>query len=305
MKRARGLSMEHRRGLAGLVFVLPWLIGFSIFFIRPLVVSLTYSLQAFSAVSLSFVPLKDGVFANYINLFTQDTKFLPYLTQTMQTLMYQAPLVVCFSVIVGLMLKSNFRGRTFMRGIFFLPVIVTTGIVSSIFKASVLNVAQGPADAGSFFNPTLILAAMQNAGIPNSINQVISGIITNSADAVWLSGIQILIILAGVMNIPSSYYEVAGVEGGSAWVVFWKVTLPLLKPYLLVVAIYTIVDSFTSTTNVTMKYLIETVYGNYNISYGSAMFWVYFVIVFAIIGFLFLLFTRQNRKEKRMLKGGY
>ncbi len=296
MKHSRGLSIKSKRSLAGIVFILPWLAGFSVFFIRPFIASFTYSIRAFSPMSLTFVPLKDGVFANYINVFTKDTRYLPYLAETLKTLLYQVPLIVCFSVIVGIMLKNEFRGRTFMRGIFFLPVIVTTGIVSSIFRQSVLDVSQSSmAETKNFFNPALIVASLRNAGVPNGVTNVLSQIISNSADAVWLSGIQILIILAGVMNIPSSYYEVAKIEGGSSWVILWKVTLPLLKPYLLVTIIYTIVDSFTSTNNVTMNYLISTVYGNYDISYGSALFWVYSLIVFAIIGCVSLAF--RSRRE--------
>lgn len=294
------LTVERKKGLAGFLFVVPWLVGFMIFFIRPLIASLRYSVLSFSPNDLTFVPLKNGWFSNYWQAFTQDTKFLPYFTASLQTLAYQVPIIVVFSVFVGTLLKTEFRGRTFMRSIFFLPIIVNTGIVYSIVRQSLLDVARGGAqESGSIFNPAVITEALYQAGLPTNVVDFVSNVISQSVDCVWLSGIQILIVLAGLMAIPASYYEVAQVEGGSAWVVFWKVTLPSVAPFILVVVVYTIVDSFTSTTNQAMKYITDVVYGNYRISYGSALFWIYFLAVFALIGLVFLIAAKRIRYEDR------
>lgn len=288
MFRSKRLSVKNKKSVSGFLFILPWLIGFIIFFISPLISTFRYSIMAFDATKLDFVPLENGAFDNYIRIFTKDTNFMPIFVSTLRTLIYQVPIVVIFSVFVGVLLKQNFRGRTFMRSVFFLPVIVNTGIISSIIRQSLLDVTRGGSDMqNSIFNPSLIVASLYEAGIPAPIINIVSNIISNSIDSIWLSGIQILIILAGLAAIPSSFYEVADVEGGSSWVVFWKVTLPSISPYILVVIVYTIVDSFTSTNNRTMRYLTSVVYGNYKISYGSALFWVYFLAVFLIIGIIF------------------
>lgn len=300
MAKQKFMTAQRRRSLAGFSFILPWLIGFLIFFIRPLIASLRYSLMAFSPNTLQFVKLQDGTFSNYIRALTQDTKFLPNFTASLQTLAYQVPIIIVFSIFVGILLKQNFRGRTFMRSIFFLPIIVNTGIVYSIVRQSLLDVSRGGAEqGGSIFNPVVITQALQNAGLPISVVDFITTVISQSVDCVWLSGIQILIVLAGLMAIPLSYYEVAQVEGGSAWVTFWKVTLPCLTPYILVVVVYTIVDSFTSTANQAMKYITDVVYGNYQISYGSALFWIYFSAVFLLIGLVFLIVSRRARNDSK------
>ena len=292
------MTVERKKRLAGFGFVLPWLIGFAIFFIRPMIASLRYSFLYFDPQTLDFVPLKSGPLANYIRAFTQDTDFLPSFFSSLKTLVYQVPIIVVFSVFVGTLLKSNFCGRTFMRSIFFLPIIVNTGIVYSIVRTSLTEVSRGfGEEAGSIFNPTVLTEALRQSGIPSGVVDFISTVISNSVDCVWLSGIQILIILAGLMAIPSSFYEVAEVEGGSSWVVFWKVTIPSVMPYILVVMIYTIVDSFTSTANAAMGYITNTVFGSYMISYGSALFWIYFAAVFLIVGLVFLLSSRSIRYE--------
>lgn len=294
------LTVERKKGLAGFAFIIPWLIGFAIFFIRPMIASLQYSFQYFDPQTLEFVPLESGWLANYIRAFTQDTKFLPKFLASWETLVYQVPIIVVFSVFVGTLLKSNFRGRTFMRSIFFLPIIVNTGIVYSLVRQSLMDVARGADEgAASLFNPAVLVEALQQANVPSNIVDFISTIISNSVDCVWLSGIQILIILAGLMSIPASYYEVAEVEGGSSWVVFWKVTIPSVMPYIVVVIVYTIVDSFTNTANVAMDYIIDTVYGNYMISYGSALFWVYFMAAFLIVGLVFLLTARSTHSDSK------
>lgn len=299
MKKLR-LTVERQKRVVGFAFIIPWLIGFAIFFIRPMIASLRYSFLYFDPQTVDFVPLESGWLANYIRAFTQDTKFLPNFVASLETLVYQVPIIVVFSVFVGTLLKSNFRGRTFMRSIFFLPIIVNTGIVYSLVKQSLTDISRGSGDeATSIFNPTVLVEALQQAGLPSNMVEFISTVISNSVDCVWLSGIQILIILAGLMSIPASYYEVAEVEGGSSWVVFWKVTIPSVMPYILVVIIYTIVDSFTSTANVAMEYITDVVFGNYMISYGSALFWIYFMTVFLIVGLVFLLSSRSIRYESK------
>lgn len=298
MKKLR-LTAEKRKSIAGFAFIIPWLIGFCIFFIRPMIASLRYSFLYFDPITLDFVPLESGWFGNYIRAFTNDTNFLPKFIASLETLVYQVPIIVVFSVFVGTLLKSNFRGRTFMRSVFFLPIIVNTGIVYSIVKQSLTDVSRGAGDeVASIFNPTVLIESLQQSGIPTKVVDVISSVISNSVDCVWLSGIQILIILAGLMSIPSSYYEVAEVEGGSPWVVFWKVTIPSVMPYIVVVMVYTIVDSFTSTENVAMDYITDVVFGNYMISYGSALFWIYFFTVFLIVGLVFLLSSGSLRNKK-------
>lgn len=251
--------------------------------------------MVFDPVAIAFKPLPNGFFSNYIRAFTLDTRFLPGFVSSLQTLVYQIPIIVVFSLFVGTLLKQSFHGRTFMRSVFFLPIIVNTGIVNYIVRQSLLDISRGGQEAGNLFNPTVLVESLYRAGIPSGVVNFISQTISNSVDCVWLSGIQILIILAGLMAIPSTYYEVAQVEGGSPWVIFWKVTFPSVAPYILVIIIYTIVDSFTSTLNQTMRHISDVVFKNYMISYGSALFWIYFLTAFLIIGLIFLIASRRIR----------
>jgi len=113
--------------------------------------------------------------------------------------------------------------------------------------------------------------------------------------------VQILIFLAGLQTIPASLYEAAKCDGATPWESFWKITFPMLMPMIFVNTLYSIVNSFTKTDNQMMNHIITNVFRNNEYAYGSAMGWIYFVIVFFIIGLVFLLFRRglANAEERR------
>lgn len=114
----------------------------------------------------------------------------------------------------------------------------------------------------------------------------------------WFSGVQILFFLAGLQKISSSVYEAAKIDGANSWIIFWKITLPLIRPFLLINAIYTIVDlaSFANNpvnTSITQRMFdIDKPY-----SYSSALSWIYFAAVMIIIGIAFLLFRERGYKK--------
>lgn len=118
----------------------------------------------------------------------------------------------------------------------------------------------------------------------------------------WDSGVQILIFLAGLQTISPSLYEAAKCDGATKWESFWKITFPMLMPMIFVNTLYSIVNSFTNPNNFMMNHIISNVFGaNGDYAYGSAMGWIYFVLIFIIIGFTFLLFRRglANVEERR------
>ena len=299
LSKHRGFGMERRRRRTAYLFLSPWLIGFVLFFLRPLVETIRYSfghLQVRDTGGMEILSLESGPFANFVEAFTKDPNFVRLFTEGLKDLALQVPAIVVFSAFIALLLNQEFIGRTFMRGMFFLPVIITTGMISSIIRDNLTNVAQGGMDTQTnIFQSTAMAAFLTDNGLPDGVTQVITTLINNSVDVVWQSGIQILIFLSGMLAIPSVYYEVASVEGATKWEAFWRITFPIIRPYILVNIIYSMIDIFSSYDNEAMQYMVNMVYQQMQFSLGSAMSWVYFLTVMFIIGVVTLLLRERNR----------
>lgn len=297
MKQKR-LSLTAKKGISGYLFILPWFLGFLIFFLQPLIQTFGYSVTNMTIKSTGGYVLKKlsgGIFSNYIAAFTGDAKFPIYLWGAVQNLLYQVPVIVVFSLFIAIILNQKFRGRTLMRAIFFLPVIITSGIIISITKGNLNGIAMGGnADSGNLFSSVGMYNMLTGMGTPAQFATYVSTIINNIMDTVWMSGVQILLFTAAILSIPSVYYEVASVEGATSWEAFWKVTFPLVLPYIMVNTIYTIIDSFASYSNDVMNYIITVLYKQLSYSYGSALSWIYFLVVMLLIGLVYLLMSRRS-----------
>lgn len=302
MKHKR-LGMEQRRRATAYLFLSPWLIGFLLFFLRPLVETIRYAfgnLVIRPDGGMGLDPLTGGPFANFLEAFTQDPYFVPYFTEGLQSMLFQVPAIVVFSIFIALILNQKFIGRTFMRGMFFLPVIVTTGMISTIIRESLTNVAQGGADTGTnLFQSAAMAVLLTDSGLPQSVVDAVTALINNSVDVVWQSGIQILVFLSGMLAIPAAYYEVAAVEGATKWESFWKITFPIIRPYILVNVVYTMIDIFSSYGNQVMQYMVDMTYKQAQFSLGSAMSWVYFLTIMLLIGLVTLILRERTKAPRR------
>jgi len=122
-------------------------------------------------------------------------------------------------------------------------------------------------------------------GLNEKLTENIKLVIDNVFGLVWNAGIQILIFLAGLQNIPSTAREAAQIEGATAWEYFWKITFPYVTPMIIANLIFTIIDSFTDPTNKVMTRVLamqyEWVYGK-----AAAMVWSYFIIVLIVVGLI-------------------
>src|SRR5690606_38543849 len=122
------VSYERKKAWAGYVFILPWIIGFIAFFAKPVIQSILFSLQDVKMAPGGFTATFVG-FDNYSYMLFRDPLFVRQLIQSLENVLYEVPIVIMFSLFIAVILNQSFRGRTFMRAIFFLPVIVTSGVV--------------------------------------------------------------------------------------------------------------------------------------------------------------------------------
>lgn len=280
------LSYEKRKSLYGYGFLGLWMTGTLMFFLIPLIKSLIWAFCKVTidtgSVSLEWVRLKNFDYA----LFT-DPKYTECLRNVLLETLWKTPLVVIFSLFIAVILNQNFRGRTFARAVFFLPVIIVSGPVYAIISGDINSTGNtGAAQFSTMFSTDMAGELLQFLGIyglGDKMETMISTLSDNIFGIVWESGIQILIFLAALQNIPPSAKEAAQIEGATAWEYFWKIIFPYVSPFILANLIFTVIDSFTSPTNPVMKRLLA-IRDDFEYGYISAMAWIYFAIILAAVG---------------------
>ena len=285
-----------REWFYGYLFISPWVVGVSIFFVYAMVRSLVFSftdVQIGGEAGLTITPLAN-IFQNYINVFTTEVNFPITLGSFAISLVLQLPIIISFSLIIALLLNSKIRARGIFRMIFFLPVIIATGPVMNMLTA------QGVASVPMMNDGSL---AAIFAGLPQFLLDPLTELFNSLIIILWNAGIQILIFLSGLQKVSKTLYEAAKIDGASGWESFWKITLPIVKPMILLNAIYTVVTLATGGTNE----IIELIYTVTNAptkgyEYGMAMSWIYTLIIGVILLIVFLLFREKSDKKVKYEK---
>lgn len=275
----------------GYLFILPWLVGVCVFFLYSMVESLRFSFNTIvlsGGVTLQPLP---NLFDNYASVFVKEINFPVTLANFALGLVLQLPIIISFSLIIALMLNSKIVARSAFRMIFFLPVIIATGPVMAQLTA------QGVSSVPMVSQNTLI-SILQ--GLPEFIFEPINNLFSSLILILWNSGIQILIFLAGLQKVPATLYEAAKIDGASGWESFWKITLPTVKPMILLNAIYTIVTLATGGDNALIQLIYDVSYAaTKGYSYGAAMSWIYTAIVAVILLLAFLLLREKSDKHMK------
>ncbi|MFC0470749.1 carbohydrate ABC transporter permease [Halalkalibacter kiskunsagensis] len=277
-------TYEGQKALWGFLFVSPWLIGFIVFFMIPLVNSLRYSLSTIEASSEGMQITFVG-FTNYVQALTVNTSFNRILVESLIDIVVNVPLIVIFSLFLAVVLNQKFFGRTVSRAIFFLPVILASGAIVSLEATSLVQAVNqqngGSSGAINALSSFELERMMLRAGVHENIVMYLTGAVNRIYDIVSQSGVQILIFLAGIQAISPQLYEASKVEGATGYEAFWKITLPMVSPLILVNVIYTIIDSF-SRSPVT-DIIMSTGFDTFNFGLSSAMAWLYFLSIMLIL----------------------
>jgi len=285
------ITLERRKSLYGYVFILPWIIGFLLFFITPVIKTIQFS---FNTVVLNPTGYKlDWVgFKNYVDAFRTDANFPQKLASSLTSLATNVPVVLVFSFFAALLLKEKFRGNALAKMVFFLPVILASGFFLSVqskygdTSAQNINAAiEESKEMIQILDVSNIQGLLMRMGIPANIIGYIIAPVNAIFNVISTSGIQIFVFLAGLNSISPSLYEAAYIEGATGWETFWKVTFPMISPLILVNTLYSIIDNFTSINNATMEYIKSLMFSpNFRFGPASAMAWIYFLILAVILG---------------------
>ena len=299
--KAKKLTVRKNR--VGYVFVAPFIIGLVTIFIPTIIDSLRYS---FGNVSIKFdsVETQFTGWSNFVFAFGVDIYYRQILLEAVQGMLLDTLIILLFSFFIANVLNQKFIGRGAARTIFFLPVILSAGIVSaaengnmamSMYESSSNNAS---AVAGAFGGGGLS-AFFDLEGLISSINispELVGTIlyaVDNTYKIVNSSGVQILIFISALQSINPSVFEAAKVEGATKWEEFWKITFPLLTPMILVNIVYTVVDSFTNPAYRVLSYIQTQAFESNKLGYASALSWVYFLIVLVVLGVVWKLISRR------------
>lgn len=302
MKRIH-MSYEKKKGLYGYGFIALWFIGALMFFIVPLLQSFYYSFHnvAPEVGEVSVTALVDNltgeknIFLNYKTAFMTDPKFRQYLVEVLQDMALSLPVIVVFSLFVAIIINQKFRGRTFARAVFFLPVIIATGPVYAIITGDLETSGNNSAEQFStMFEADMVDQLLEFVGIygfGDTFTEMLTTITSDILNLVWKCGIQIIIFLSALQGIPPSAKEAAAIEGATSWEFFWKITLPYISPMIVVNIVYTVIDSFTDPTNEVMGRLLE-IQSEWRYGLSAAMAWSYFGIILVVLGIIFAIMNK-------------
>ncbi|MBQ4640369.1 MAG: sugar ABC transporter permease [Clostridia bacterium] len=281
--------MRARSARTGTWFILPFIIGFLIFMAKPMVESFVMSFNDVKLIPGEGYELTPVGINNYKHALMVDPEYNTLLVEEIGQMAINTIATLVVSFVVAVILNQEFKGRTLARAIFFLPVILSSGVLPGIeheneFYDMMSGLAQSVEESGGVDLSASLQNLLQVSGVGGSVFEVVFTMIDSIYDIVMASGIQIIVFLSGLQAISPSLYEAADVEGCSAWESFWKITFPMVSPLLLVNCIYTIIDFFMKNDNKVMELIYDITYQDMKFGISAAMSWIYFAIALAFIG---------------------
>lgn len=296
-------KLARRDALVGAAFISPWILGALMFLIFPLGQSFWYALNTIRITPLA-TTFKFVGQGNFTQILFSDADFTVQLIDYLVSTIISVPVIVVFALIIAMMLNQKIKGKGAFRLIFFLPVIIVSGPILSMLNAE---------GAGSVtaLDTQAITTAIESA-LPSALASPISDLFKNMITMLWYSGVQILIFLSSLQKIDPAMYEAAKIDGGSGWECFWKITLPTIKPMILLNLVYTIVFISNNDSNAIIELIKNSMFSGSpekGYGYASAMAWLYSVVEIILVALFALAFVakkdvyeKQVKKAKKQMK---
>lgn len=285
------LSLEQKRARTGYLFILPWLLGLLFFFAVPILTSLMYSFSHVTIVQ-GGVNTRFAGLSYYKNALFSDERFIPLLVAALKEIAIQVPIIIIFALFISVMLNAEFYGRGLVRSIFFLPLMLSSSVLLSIINSDSYSGDVTGSSSVFMVSSFSIGDILTQAGLPSGLIKYLTSVIDSIFTMTWQSGVQIILFLAALQSIPPSLKEAASVEGATAWEYFWKITVPMISPMILVNIAFTVIDTFTSYSNGVMEFVTSQA-ANLHYSFSSAVTWIYFVVISMILFIVVGLFSRK------------
>lgn len=297
-KSRRIASLDKRKAKSGWIFVLPFVIGFVVIYLPIIINSVIYSFSEFETIAAidggGFI-LHNVGFANYQTALVPGGEFRGILSSGLTQLVIDVPAIVIFSLFLAVILNEKMVGRAAFRAILFVPVILQTGLIAEIDATNELlkqmndtssSIETGAASGTSvdqIVSATDISWLFSSMKVGTELVEIVLGLINRIYEIINRCGVQMLIFLAGLQSISPAIYESCDIDGATTWETFWKITVPMISPMILVNTVYTVIDAFTSSSNVVMSYISKIYSGAGGYVLSAAMSWIYFLLVIGCI----------------------
>ena len=291
-------TLEGKNARAGYLFVLPFIIGFILFMLLPIFESfrMVFSKVTIDVINYGFRLDFTGL-ENLRRALTIDAEFNRLLVEELVRMVLIVPAVIIFSLFIALILNQEFKARGFVRAIFFLPVILSSGVLIGLETNNALLQSLAETIKQSNQMKTSITGVLEkilaSEGAASNYMKYIFQVVNQIYNIAMASGIQIIIFLSALQTIPVSMFEAAKIEGATSWECFWKITFPMVSSLILVNVVYSVVDYFIRTDNRVMQKIFLALVNNLDFGFSSAMAWFYFLIVVIVIGITFSIFSKR------------
>ncbi|MCR5521556.1 MAG: sugar ABC transporter permease [Lachnospiraceae bacterium] len=287
------MSLAGRRAVFGYLFILPFVLGFLIFMAKPLIQSFIMSLSDVNVGANGFELTYTGL-KNYERALTIDPNFNIMLFDEISKMVLNSLATIIFSFFIALLINQKFKGRAFVRAVFFLPVIFSSGVIVGLEYNNTLlaGMKQMIEESSTYGIADTLETILANSDLSDGLIETIISLVNSVYDIAIASGIQIIIFLSALQTIPKSMYEAADIEGCTKWESLWKITFPMISSMFLVNWIYTIIYFFMKSDNQVIQQVQTEVTRNLDFGYGSALAWIYFGIVIVWIGISSLIISR-------------
>ncbi len=284
-KRRHRVSLDARKARSGYLFVLPFILGILLIYLPILLDSLWLTVANRVYVPSTETYVYDYIgFENYVYAFTGSPDFVQTLLDSIQGLVLQVPAILIFSLFVAVVLNQKMLGRALFRAIFFVPVIISTGLMESIggtVNSGTIDDGSGSSGASQFISALDVKELFKDMKVGGELVTYVVDLVNSVYNIINYSGVQMLIFLAGLQSISPSIYEACQIEGATGWETFWKITFPMISPMILVNAIYTMIDCFTRQSSTMMTYITKM--GESWPGRATTMAWIYFLAIILLI----------------------
>jgi ABC-type sugar transport system permease subunit len=291
-------TLEGKNARAGYLFTLPFIIGFTLFMLIPIFESfrMVFSKVTIDVINYGFRLEYTGL-ENLLRALTIDAEFSRLLVEELVRMVLIVPAVIIFSLFIAIILNQEFKARGFVRAIFFLPVILASGVLIGLETNNALLQSLADTIKESNQMKTSITGVLENIlaveGAARGFMTYIFDVVNQIYNIAMASGIQIIIFLSALQTIPASVFEAAKIEGATSWECFWKITFPMVSSLILVNVVYSVVDYFIRTDNQVMQKIFLALVNNLDFGFSSAMSLFYFLVVMIVIGVTFLIFSKR------------
>lgn len=287
------MTLVQKRSIMGIAFISPFIIGILLIFLPSIIQSFLFSINEVKVSTAGYNLHFKGI-SYYKEALLEHGTYSRTLVSTILNMLVNIPLVIVFSFFISNILNTEFRGRTAVRAILFLPVVVSSGVLVTLTSVSVVD---GVLTTGSAASSTVNAVDLSNLlvtiGLPAGVVTYLSQAISRLYEVINSSGVQILIFLAALQTISPAIYEAATIDGCTSWEKFWKITFPMLSPYILTNMIYSIIDLLSSEKSTVISLILSVAKsGAMDMSLSAAMAFIFFAAVLVILAVFSLLISR-------------